>query len=71
MVIDMTKKQLLWGYPYGSMAGSPKRNPPTHERRGVVWVYFPAGLSPMIQSKYGFVKKKAPDCLTFIFIVDL
>jgi len=66
----MTKKQLLWGYPYGSIAGSPKETPYA-QTKGVVWVYFPAGLSPIVQSKYGFVKKKVPDCPIFIFIVDL
>ena len=29
-------------------------------------VYLPAGLSPIVQFKYGFVKKKAPD---YIFLL--
>ena len=63
----MEKKQPLWGIPAGK-----RKKPPTQvSEGGVSWVYFPAGLSPIVQSICGFVKKKAPYPFIFIFIVDL
>jgi len=51
--------------------GVPQKETPTQgSEGGVIWVY-PAGLSPIIQSKYDFVKKKAHDYSLFIFIIDL
>ena len=67
----MAKKQLLWGPPKGVQERIPQKETPTQGSEGVVWGYFPAGLSPIVQSKSRFVKKKAPDCSVFIFIVDL
>ena len=66
----MTKKQPLWGTPKGDN-GFPQKETPTQGSEGDVIGVYPAGLSPIIQSKYDFVKKKAPDYSLFIFIVDL
>ena len=66
----MTKTQPLWGTPKGDNR-FPQKETPTQGSEGDVIGVYPAGLSPIIPSKYDFVKKKAPDCLTFIFIIDL
>jgi len=66
----MTKKQPLWGTPKGDNVFPQKETPTQGSEGGVIGVY-PAGLSPIIQSESRFVKKKATDCLTFIFVIDL
>jgi len=66
----MTKKQPLWGTPKGDNR-FPQKETPTQGSEGDVIGVYPAGLSPIIQSKYDFVKKIPQHIPLFIFIVDL
>ena len=66
----MTKKQPLWGTPKGDN-GFPQKETPTQGSEGDVIGVYPAGLSPIIPSKYDFVKKIPQYTPFFIFIIDL